>query len=74
MLYLATNFAKSGCPRLSHMLLHQLQFAMNHPQRDVSPMVQETCRQLYRAWEAIHNERVTALPEEDHPAVTRHIH
>jgi hypothetical protein len=73
-LYLATNFAKSGCPRLSHMLLHQLEFAMNHPQRDGSPMVQETCKQLYRAWEAIHNERVMALSDAEQPAVTRQVH
>lgn len=73
-LYLATHFAKSGCPRLSHMLLHQLEFAMNHPRGNESPMVQETCKRLYRVWETIHNERVTALTDAEQPAVTRQVH
>jgi len=73
-LYLATNFAKSGCPRLSHMLLHQIEFVLNHPREDVSPMVQETCRQLYETWETIHYQRMAVLSEGELPAVTRRIH
>ena len=73
-LYLATNFAKSGCPRLSHMLLHQLEYVLKHPRDDVSPMVQETCQRLFEVWEGIHAERVLAAANEEQQTVSRRIH
>ncbi len=73
-LYLATNFAKSGCPRLSHMILHQLEYVMKHPREEVSPMIQETCQRLYEVWEGIHAERTHALADADAPEVTRRVH
>lgn len=71
-LYLATNFAKSGCPRLSHLLLHQLDLVVNHPRDDVSPTVHETCKKLYETWEQIHAERVMAMA--DAQPVIRRVH
>lgn len=73
-LYLATNFAKSGCPRLSHMLLHQLELVLKHPRDGASPMIQETCQRLYEAWQGIHTERMFAQANEDAPAVIRRVH
>lgn len=73
-LYLATNFAKSGCPRLSHLLLHQLEFVMNHPRDDVSPMVHETCKKLHAVWHQLHNERLVAQSNAEFPAVIRRIY
>ena len=48
-LYLATNFAKSGCPRLSHLIMHQLEFVLSHPPESVSPPVRETCQRFARS-------------------------
>ena len=73
-LYLATNFAKSGCPRLSHLLLHQLECVVNHPRGDVSPMVTETCRKLHETWAHIHAERALAQADAGTPNVIRSIH
>ena len=73
-LYLATNFAKSGCPRLSHMIMHQLEFVLNHPVASVSPPVRETCQRLHEVWEQIHAERATALTENEQPEVVRRVH
>lgn len=73
-LYLATHYAKSGCPRLSQLLLHQLEFVMNHPRGGVAPMVQETSEKLHDAWKRIHAERVSALLAAEAPSVTRRAH
>lgn len=73
-LYLATNFVKSGCPRMSHLLLHQLDFVVKHPRADVSPMVTETCRKLQEVWEAIHAERTLAAANEEAPSIIRNVH
>lgn len=73
-LYLATNFAKSGCPHLSHMILHQLEFVLKHPRDDVSPMIQETCQRLHDVWSGIHAERSLALSDDSAPGVIRRVH
>jgi hypothetical protein len=73
-LYLSTHFARSGCPRMSHLLLHQLELAANHPRYDVSPMVQETCKKLYETWQHIHAERVSALAATEMPSAIRRVH
>ena len=73
-LYLATNFAKSGCPRLSHMILHQLDYVLKHPREGVSPMIQETCQRLYEVWAGIHADHSLALTDEDTPHVIRRVH
>ena len=73
-LYLATNFAKSGCPRLSHLIMHQLEFVLSHPTESVSPPVRETCQRLHQVWEQIHAERTFALREAEEPEIIRRVH
>jgi hypothetical protein len=73
-LYLATNFANSGCPRLSHMILHQLEFVLQHPRKDISPMIQETCQRLHDVWSGIHAERSLALTDDRTLEVIRRVH
>ncbi len=73
-LYLATSFARSGCPRMSHMILHQLEFVLKHPRKEASPMVHDTCKRLYDAWEAIHAECQRALANEEPLAISRQAH
>jgi hypothetical protein len=73
-LYLATNFAKSGCPRLSHMIMHQLEFALSHPTESISPPVRETCRRLHEAWEKIHAEHALAPTDGDESEIVRRVH
>ena len=57
-LYLATNYAKSGCPRVCHMIMRQLMCILNHPSESVSPALRETCRRLHAEWARIASERV----------------
>jgi hypothetical protein len=73
-LYLATNFSKTGCPRLSHMILHQLEFVLKHPRKDLSPMIHETCQRLHEVWAGIHAERSLALADDNTPEVIRRVH
>jgi hypothetical protein len=73
-LYLATNFARSSCPRLSHLLLHQLEFVLNHPRENVSPMMHETCKRLYEVWETIHAERKQAVSNGEPLLIRRQVH
>ena len=72
-LYLATNFSKSGCPRLSHMIMRQLEFALSHPAESISPPVREACQRLHEAWEKIHAERALAL-DGNEPEIVRRVH
>jgi hypothetical protein len=59
-LYLANQFARSGCPRLSHLLLHQLEVVVNHSRDGVSPTLQEICKRPYESRQHIHAEHVSA--------------
>ena len=59
-LYLATNYAKSGCPRVCHMIMHQLMCIPSHPSKSVSPVLCETCRRLHVEWARIASERTLA--------------
>ncbi|HTE15560.1 MAG TPA: hypothetical protein VK642_10830 [Burkholderiales bacterium] len=73
-LYLATNFAKSGCPRLSHLIMHQLEFVLSHSAETLSPPVRETCQRLHDVWEQIHAECTHALGDTEESEVTRRVH
>ena len=57
-LYLATKYAKSGCPRVCHMIMRQLMCILNHPSESVSPALRDTCRRLHAEWSRIAAERV----------------
>lgn len=61
VLYLATAYAKSGCPRVCHMIMRQLACILNHPSDAVSPMLRETCRKLHDDWAQIAQERTREL-------------
>jgi hypothetical protein len=64
--YLATNYAKTGCPMLCSMLMRQLASLRNHPSDSVSPMLRETCSKLLVEWGRIGAERAQALHEAAH--------
>ena len=71
-LYLATNYARSGCPMLCHMVMRQLACILDYPGDSVSPALRETCRRLYSEWERIGIERAQAL--QTGAAAHRHLH
>ena len=60
-LYLTTNYARSGCPRVCHMIMRKLMCILNHPSESVSPALRETCRRLHVEWARIASERALAL-------------
>lgn len=60
-LYLATNYAKTGCPMLCRMVQRQLSFIEAHPDLSVSPALRKNCRNLRREWEGIRAARAQAL-------------
>jgi len=62
-LYLATNYAKSGCPMLCRMVMRQLACILNYPGESVSPALREVCRSLYVEWERIAASRALELHE-----------
>ena len=73
-LYLATNFAKSGCPHLSYLIMHQLEFVLSHPVESVSPPLRETCERLHEVWAQIHAERTVELRGPDEPEIIDRVH
>lgn len=62
-LYLATNYARTGCPLLCSMVMRQLACIQEHPDESVPKAVRETCRKLREEWERIGIERALALRE-----------
>jgi hypothetical protein len=66
VLYLATNYARTGCPMLCAMLVRQLTCIRNHPSDSVSPSFRETCSKLLVEWGRIGAERAQALHEAAH--------
>jgi hypothetical protein len=60
-LYLAANYAKTGCPLLCRMVQRQLSFIETHPDPSVSPALRKNCRNLRREWEGIRAARAQAL-------------
>lgn len=63
VLYLATNYARTGCPMLCTMLVRQLACIRNHPSDSVSPSLRETCGKLLVEWGRIGTERAQAMRE-----------
>ena len=62
-LYLATNYARTGCPLLCRMMMRQLACIQHHPDQSVPQSLRETCRKLREEWERIGIERAQALHE-----------
>ncbi len=62
-LYLATNYARTGCPLLCRMMMRQLACIQHHPDQSVPQSLRETCRKLREEWERIGFERAAALRE-----------
>jgi hypothetical protein len=60
-MYLATNYARCGCPMLCRMIVRQLACIENHPSADVPQSLRETCGKLRGEWERIGIERAQAL-------------
>lgn len=75
-LYLATNYARTGCPLLCRMVMRQLACIQHHPDQSVPPHLRETCRKLREEWERIGLERAAALQAAAHANEenTRHLH
>ena len=66
-LYVATNYAKSGCPMLCGMLARQLVCLERHPDASVSPALRDICRKLRFEWERIGAERAFAAAAANDP-------
>jgi hypothetical protein len=62
-LYLATSYAKTGCPLLCGMVMRQLACIEQHPDASVPQSMRDTCRKLRTEWERIGAERAAALRE-----------
>lgn len=62
-LYLATNYARTGCPMLCRMVMRQLACIRNHPSESVPQSLRETCGKLLLEWGRIGAERAAALRE-----------
>ncbi len=61
-LYLATSYARSGCPMVCGMVMRQLRCIAAHPSAAVPEPLRETCRRLYADWERIGQGRSIAGP------------
>ena len=62
-LFLATRYARSGCPLLCHMVMRQLACIQAHPDESVTQAVRDTCKQLQEEWGRMAAERALALRE-----------
>jgi len=62
-LFLATNYARSGCPLLCRMVMRQLACIQAHPDESVAQAVRDTCKKLQEEWGRIAAERALALRE-----------
>lgn len=62
-LYLATNYAKSGCPMLCRHIMRQLELLERHPDPGVPPALRDIGRKLIFEWQRIGAERAFALQE-----------
>ena len=60
-LYLATSYAKSGCPRLCDMIIRQLNLIRGRSDNAAPRATRELCARLLAEWEHIRAERLTAL-------------
>lgn len=76
-LYLATHYAKSGCPMLCRMLMRQLACLERHPDPAVSAALRDVCRKLHFEWARIGAEREFAAAAANDPggrAAGRQVH
>ena len=64
-LYLATNYAKVGCPMLPRMIARQLDCLERHPDPTVPAAIRDVGRKLRYEWQRIARERAQALREGD---------
>ena len=62
-LFLATNYAKTGCPVLRNMIIRQLALVHGHPSNALPQSIKETCGRLLAEWERIGAERLAMLHE-----------
>ena len=62
-IYLVTNYVKSGCPMLCHMVTRQLAYIQNHPSAGVTQDVRDACARLSDEWERIGIERAELMRE-----------
>ena len=60
-LYLATSYARTGCPRLCDMIIRQLRIIRGYSGNVTPQVTRELCGQLLAEWERIRAERVAAL-------------
>ena len=60
-IYLATNYAKTGCPALCSMIMRQLACLRYHPNESVPQSVRDACGRLLCEWGRIGSERAAAL-------------
>ena len=60
-IYFATNYVKTGCPMLCHMIMRQLACIESHPSGEVTQSLRETCSRLRDEWERIGIERAQLL-------------
>ena len=61
VIYLATNYVKTGCPMLAHMIMRQLAYIESHPSGDVAESTRAACSRLRDEWERIGIERAQLL-------------
>lgn len=59
--YLMTSHARTDCPLVRRMVIHQLHYLARHPSDSVTPMLREVCIRLAREWEC-HNLRQQTVP------------
>ncbi|MBI3044964.1 MAG: hypothetical protein HYY78_19270 [Betaproteobacteria bacterium] len=62
-LYLATNYAKTGCPMLCNLIMRQLACIRSHPSEAVPQALRDACGRLLAEWGRIGAERAAALHE-----------
>jgi hypothetical protein len=62
-MYLATSYARCGCPMLCSMIMRQLACIENHPSTDVPQSLRDTCSKLRGEWERIGVQRALVLRE-----------
>lgn len=66
--YLMTSHARTDCPLVRRMVVHQLRYLARHPSDSVTPMLRDVCIRLAREWERL-NLRQQAISRQ--PAASR---
>jgi len=73
-IYLATRYAKTGCPALCGMIMRQLACLRYHPDLSLPQPVREACGRLICEWGRIGSERTAALQKAAAPFTTDRVH